>query len=586
MSAARKVFAGHANTMHDSALAVIEGGLVFAESLERHTQCKRSWGMTRFEYSARPLHAAMARLGIAPLLEGELHFASSWSELAVTAESCAMPWSVVMDDPARYPEHAMLYSQLALEPIATNQLRGILAGTMPGVGRGRPLSWARTTLSSHAVVHHLAHAATAVFTSPFDECTVLVADGCGEGTALSVYDFRGGVLELVHQNEPETSLGFLYSGITEVCGFDSQAGEEWKMMGLAAYGKPRDEVYEFFAKRMVVDGLRVSTHFQPNDWLQLERMIGGFRYARAGSDDDPLQSADLAHGFQRAFEDTVVALVKNIRARSRSANLAFAGGCALNSSLNGKLLTRTGFERLHVPSAPGDDGNALGAALYLKHVVAGEPRTPEVMSPYLGSSIEPASVARILRLGGARFREAESDEALCSEVAELLASGCIVGWAQGRAEFGPRALGNRSILADPRAPHMKQRINDLVKFRELYRPLAPSILHEFGPEYFEDYQESPYMERALVFRPEVRDRVPAVVHVDGTGRLQTVKETWNPLFHALIRAFHRRTGIPLLLNTSFNVMGKPIIHSAEDAMTVFYTTGLDRLVIGRFILEK
>jgi carbamoyltransferase len=572
--------------MHDPALAVIEGDRIFAEGIERHTQCKRSWEMTRFVYSARAIRAAMQRLGIEPLRQGEMLFASSWSDLEATAQSCGLNWIDVMTNPAQSPEHAMLYSQIALEPLALNQLRTLFSGRLvPGSGRaiaGRISPGLAVT--SRSVAHHLAHAAAAVFTSPFHECAVLVADGAGEGAALSVYDFHDGVFELLHRGEREVSLGFLYSGITEICGFDPQAGEEWKMMGLAAYGKPRDEIYDFFAERMVVDGLRLETRFDHREWPLLERMVGGFR--EPGSDDDALHSADLAHGFQRAFEDTVITLVRNLRAVSRSPNLAFVGGCALNSSLNGKLLGRTGFERLHVPSAPADDGNALGAALYLKHVVAAEPRTPELMSPYLGSTIEPESVRRILSFGGTRYREAENDEALCSEVAEMLAAGRIVGWVQGCAEYGPRALGNRSILADPRSPHMKQRINDRVKFRETYRPLAPSILHEFGSEYFEDYQESPYMERALVFRGEVRERVPAVVHVDGTGRLQTVKRAWNPLFHALIQAFHWRTGVPLLLNTSFNVMGKPIIHSAEDAITVFYTSGLESLVIGRFILEK
>jgi carbamoyltransferase len=587
MSADRKLFVGHANSIHDPAIAVIEGDRVFAEAIERHTQCKRSWEMARLWYSARPLRAALARLGVAPVDAGEIFLASTWSDLKTTAQSCGFAVEeTLLGDPTRLAVPSMLYSAIALEPLAINQLRCLLGGlSSPGLGDGVP-PWApqQTAVHVRSVAHHLGHAAMAALSSPFEECTVLVADGYGEGAASSLYDFRDGALNLLHEGEHDVSLGFLYAGITQLCGFDAVAGEEWKMMGLAAYGRPRDDIYTFFSSRMIVDGLRLSFRFAQDDWPSLERMIGGFRHA--GSDDDALESADLAHNFQRAFEDTVIDLVKNIREVSRSSNLAFTGGCALNSSLNGKLVARTGFERLHVPCAPADDGNALGAALYLKHVVAGEPRHPESMSPYLGSFIEPESIEHILSFGGTRFREAESDENLCDEVADLLASGCIVGWVQGRAEFGPRALGNRSILADPRQPDMKQRINDRVKFRELYRPLAPSILHEHGSEYFEGYQESPYMERTLPFRPQVRDRVPAVVHVDGTGRLQSVKESSNPLFHRLIRAFFARTGVPMLLNTSFNVMGKPIIHSAEDAMTVFYTTGLDRLVIGRYILEK
>jgi carbamoyltransferase len=585
MSLGRRVFVGHAGSIHDPAVAVIEGDCVFAEALERHTQCKRSWEMSRLWYSARPIRKALDRLGIAPMTDGEVEIANSWSDLKTVVESSGTEWPAALENPTQDPVKSLVCAHVALQPLAVNQLQWILSGLRtPGAGVAPPAWVAKPfKVNARGVVHHLAHAATAALTSPFEECTALIADGYGEGTALSMYEYRKGEFKLIHECDA-ISLGLMYGAITELCGFDAVAGEEWKMMGLAAYGKPKRDIYKFFANRIRVDGLRVSAEFEPTCWFELAGMVGGFR--APGTDEDPIEIADLAHNFQRAFEEVMLKLVRNLREVSRSSNLAFAGGCALNSALNGRLLDGTGFERLHVPSAPADDGNALGAALYLKHVVAGEPRVAEVGSPYLGSAIDRESVERILRFGGTRHHEAQSDDELCAEVAELIASGLIVGWVQGRAEFGPRALGNRSILADPRDGNMKQKINDRVKFRELYRPLAPSILHEFGDEYFESYHEAPYMERALKFRPQVRDRVPAVVHVDGTGRLQTVKKPWNPLFHRLIRAFHEKTGVPILVNTSFNVMGKPIIHSAEDAMTVFYTTGLDRLVIGRFVLEK
>ena len=209
-----------------------------------------------------------------------------------------------------------------------------------------------------------------------------------------------------------------------------------------------------------------------------------------------------------------------------------------------------------------------------------------MFSPYLGSSIDPADVGRILDFGGIDYRRIDDEGELCEVTAGLLAQGKILAWVQGRAEFGPRALGNRSILGDPRAPDMKERINARVKFREFYRPLAPVILDEHGPDYFDDYQQSPYMERTLSFREAIRDTVPAVVHEDGTGRPQSVREEWNPLFHRLVSAFHDKTDVPILLNTSFNVMGKPIVHTVQDAIGVLYTTGLDHLVIGPYILDK
>jgi carbamoyltransferase len=296
--------------------------------------------------------------------------------------------------------------------------------------------------------------------------------------------------------------------------------------------------------------------------------------------------ADLALAGQRVFEEAVEQLLCNLHARGMSDNLVLTGGCALNSSCNGKLLERTPFQSLYVFCAPGDDGNAMGAALLAFRRDHPDWRpVPGVRSPYLGSRIPPAALARLRELGRVPAIPLTPDE-VARRTAELLAEGRLVGWCQGAAEFGPRALGNRSILADPRSAEVKNRLNERVKFREEFRPFAPSILHEFGPDYFENYQESPYMERTLRFRKEVVGRVPGVVHVDGTGRLQTVKREWNAAFHDLIREFHRLTGVPILLNTSFNVMGKPIVHSLEDAVAVFFTSGLDALVVEDLIIIK
>jgi carbamoyltransferase len=267
-----------------------------------------------------------------------------------------------------------------------------------------------------------------------------------------------------------------------------------------------------------------------------------------------------------------------------SPNLVLTGGCALNSSYNGKILQRSRFRALHVPSAPADDGNALGAAwlAYAEDHPEWQPE-PGVLSPYLGS---PVSTEPMERMTAFEPRLQHLGEGVVEAAADILAQGKLVGWVQGRAEFGPRALGNRSILADPRPADAKDLLNAKVKYRETFRPFAPSILAEHGPDWFEDYQDSPYMERTLRWRDGARGKVPAVVHEDGTGRLQSVTEDRNPRYHALISAFARRTGVPVLLNTSFNVMGKPILHTAEDAVLMFYTTGLDALVVEDWLLTK
>jgi carbamoyltransferase len=269
-----------------------------------------------------------------------------------------------------------------------------------------------------------------------------------------------------------------------------------------------------------------------------------------------------------------------------SDNLVLAGGCALNSSANGQILSGTPFKRLHVFSAPGDDGNAIGAALlaYLEDHPNYRPPQKHLM-PYLGSSMSAETLENVKRFS--RIPKLTDCKGTAPERAgEMLSQGKIIGWIQGRAEFGPRALGNRSILADPRSPNIKDAINSRVKFREEFRPFAPSILHEFGPTFFEQYQESPYMERTLKFKQEVMNLVPGVVHEDGTGRLQTVKREWNERYFRLIQHFWTLTNVPVVLNTSFNVMGKPISHSVEDVLAVFYTSGLDAVFVEDILIEK
>jgi carbamoyltransferase len=295
--------------------------------------------------------------------------------------------------------------------------------------------------------------------------------------------------------------------------------------------------------------------------------------------------ADLARCGQDVFAEMMEALLGETAALVPSDNLVLAGGCALNSSFNGRIVGRHGFSQVFVPSAPADDGNAIGAA-WLSHSQANPgwraPKGP--MSPYLGSTV---STEPLERMQGwePRLRKLGAEE-VAPVTAKLLTEGKLVGWVQGKAEFGPRALGNRSILADPRPADAKDILNAKVKYREAFRPFAPSILAEHGPAWFEDYQDAPYMERTLVWKNAVRRHVPAVVHEDGTGRLQSVTAQRNPRYHALIAAVHALTGVPVILNTSFNIMGKPILHTAEDAILMFYTSGLDALVVEDWLLVK
>jgi carbamoyltransferase len=298
------------------------------------------------------------------------------------------------------------------------------------------------------------------------------------------------------------------------------------------------------------------------------------------------ENANMAFTGQYFFSEIMQKLLDGLYKLYPSENLIYTGGCALNSSFNGEIVKRTRFKKIYIPSAPSDDGNAVGAALLSFY--KDNPLSDSIhrsYSPYLGSCISGEVINKFFKFSGMRKTQHCADH-LAERTSTLLAEGKIVGWIQGRAEFGPRALGNRSILADPRSPSMKNKINSTIKFREEFRPFAPSILHEYGNEYFEDYDYSPFMEKTFYYRKEVINKIPAVVHVDNTGRLQSVKKEMNEKFYSLIKSFNDKTGVPLLLNTSFNIMGKPIIHTMEDAIGVFFTSGLDVLVAGDYVIEK
>jgi carbamoyltransferase len=626
----RRNYIGLSCSLHDPALAIVDahGQLLFAEAAERALQTKRAYNNPPAELSRAA--ELVERYGEP---DSDLVLASTWSRNYT--RTMAGVWGVIdLYDALRrlvsrrpadalpasgmtaYPPHFERFIRwLCATQVASNNVAAsniALAVQSRRVKRlfDRPSLRANSAALPLPVVdtgrrvhladfdHHLTHAAAACLSSPYDEAVCAVIDGYGEGYSSSrFFHYRNGALTPIPSGPDRgtVSLGLYYFWLCIACGFEAAKGEEWKVMGLAPYGQHVESLYRNLKGRIAVSGLR-AVRGRNADTLQaaLEELMHAGRGlpAKAMSPDvralatcDP---ADLALAGQRVFEETVGELLTNLYRLGLSRNLVLTGGCALNSSCNGKLLDLTPFESLYVYCAPGDDGNAVGAALLAWQADHAAQRPPRpAATPYLGSDISERSLGRMLELGrlpGARVCVSENEVA--RRAAELLAQGRIMGWMQGRAEFGPRSLGNRSILADPRSAEMKDRLNERVKFREEFRPFAPSILHAHGAEYFEHYQESPYMERTLRFRPEAAARVPAVVHVDGTGRLQTVKQEWNPRFHELIRAFHERTGVPVLLNTSFNVMGKPIVHSVEDAIAVFYTSGLDVLVIGDVLVEK
>ena len=574
-----KYYIGLSATLHDPALALLDahGTPLFAEATERYLQNKRAFNAPPDDLLRLP--NLLREYGAEP--GADLVAAVSWSDaflrrLELTASTMvAQPLSSVPTTDLAWPALDAGAMGLALRNSLSQASLNLAA------------SW-RTPgqVSVRRYDHHLTHAATAVFTSPFERCVVAVVDGYGEDGSSACYRFDDGrFTRLDSPTSPShvpCSLGHFYALVCAGCGFDPWRGEEWKVMGLAGYGRFEAEIYDLLRPLIAVEGLSLSSRCSARDFADRVAILREHGQRVANRHED---AANLAHTGQHVFEEVMTELLTSLRAQHPSTALALCGGCALNSSFNGKIASRTGFTRVHVPSAPADDGTALGAAYLAWAEDQGGPIERAIAeSPYLGSAVSVENLCRLRDYSGLTHQRPGA--LLPAVVAQALADGLIVGWMQGRAEFGPRALGNRSILADPRSADMRLRINNCVKFRETFRPLAPSILDEHGPQWFEDYQASPYMERTLRFRTAMATRVPAVVHVDGTGRVHSVRREWNERFHALVAAFHDLTGVPIVLNTSFNVMGKPIVHSVEDAVAVFLTSGLDMLVIGEDVWRK
>lgn len=571
---------GLATTFHDPAIAIIgpDGSVLFAEATERYLQFKRA---PNCEPDTAPRMEALLKRYIPA--DAQVAIATSWGE----------DFTGFLDQMSRAGSFT-LEALLKLSPELNRSLvperteRALIASLHQGQQRagigtllGLDRAFGRANVTGLTRFgHHLSHAAYACWSSPFTDAACLVVDGMGETGASAIFALEGGRIREVKRHRGRESIGFYFGLVTDLAGFDQAKGEEWKIMGLAPYGRTDERLMALLRRLYTIEGHKLS--FAKADVVQaVAAEILSLRPA------DALDSgwADLARCGQDVFAEMMEALLGETAALVPSPNLVLAGGCALNSSFNGKIAGRHGFNEVFVPSAPADDGNAIGAA-WLSHAQ----RNPDwralrgPASPYLGSTVSTEPFER-MQAWEPRLRKLAPDE-VAPVTARLLTEGKLIGWVQGRAEFGPRALGNRSIIADPRPADAKDILNAKVKYREAFRPFAPSILAEQAPDWFEHYQDAPYMERTLVWKAAVRARVPAVVHEDGTGRLQSVTAERNPRYHALISAFHALTGVPVILNTSFNIMGKPILHSAEDAILMFYTSGLDALVIEDWLLVK
>lgn len=468
--------------------------------------------------------------------------------------------------------------------------------------------------------HHMSHAASALFCSPFEEAAILTVDGVGEWTTTTLGRGRaswtdGGQNEIVlfaEQRFPH-SIGLLYSAFTAFLGFQVNEGE-YKVMGMAPYGEPRylDKVYQTFkvendgSFRLDMDYFSYHYSATQSFGSKFVRLFGEPRVPESDFftvDTDPgidarnpavvknQYYADVAASIQRATEDVLLKMVNHLHEKTGLKKLCMAGGVALNSVANGRILRETPFEEVFIQPAAGDSGGALGAALYVYHVLLKQPRRFVMEHAYWGQGYTPDEIKTFLDSNGIAYRYVQDDSELCAQIAAEIEQGKVIGWFQGRFEWGPRALGNRSILADPRRADMKAIVNAKIKFREPFRPFAPVVLEEHAAElYGVDEPERHYPPRYMLMvfdvPPERQHITPATTHQGGTSRIQTVRREWNPCYYDLVKAFGERTGVPVLLNTSFNLRGEPIVSSPADAFRTFSNSGIDTLMLDHFVVHK
>ncbi|MCK6684972.1 MAG: carbamoyltransferase [Thermoanaerobaculia bacterium] len=469
----------------------------------------------------------------------------------------------------------------------------------------------------YSVEHHLAHVASSFFCSPFEQAACLTVDGFGDFLSSMSAIGKGSTLQVLDTVAFPHSLGIFYTAVTQFLGFPKY-GDEYKVMGLASYGAPTYLAQLRRVVRLVEDGgfqtdldyFRHATEGVTMSWeggepfigplfsAELTRLLGPAREPGAELTD---RHRDIAASLQAMYEEAFFHRLRWLQKKTGQRALCLAGGCAMNSVANGKIFRETAFKDVFIQSAAGDAGTSLGAGLYVWHTLLGKPRGFVMEHSYWGPEYPESSVVSALGAGILGFSgdpgpsgiqingfhvSRHADEAgLCTETARAVAEGEIVGWYQGRSEWGPRALGNRSIVVDPRRAEMKDVLNARIKRREPFRPFAPSILEERVGDYFEESYPDPFMIKVYPVRPEKHSVIPAVTHVDGTGRLQTVSRAQNPRYWSLIKAFEDQTGVPVVLNTSFNE-NEPIVNTPSEALDCFLRTKMHRLVLGNWVVRR
>ncbi len=441
---------------------------------------------------------------------------------------------------------------------------------------------------AHFIPHHYSHAPGSFFVSPYAEAALLGIDGSGEWATSWLGHGKGTTIKCLSQSFFPHSLGSFYEAVTQFCGFRTSY-DEGKTMGLAPMGDPN--VFKNEVDKIITVDKNGRLHFdlsffnyQNMHWKRCsEKFFKVFGQPRKNGEEIKKHHMDVAAAFQRVLEDKVLEICDVLHQKTKADYLVISGGVSLNSVMNGRIVRESKFKDVYVMPAAGDNGTAIGAAFYLYNGIFKKSRDFVHLDPYIGTSYTNEEIEKVLK--GAKLSY-EYHEDICQKTASLLEEGKILGWFQGKMEIGPRALGSRSILANPAFPDMKDKINAEVKFREAYRPFAPSAIVEAKDEFFDLEVEAPFMLKVCAVRKEKQKIIPAVTHVDGSARLQTVKKELHPRYYDVIKKLGDKTGVPVVLNTSFNIQGEPVVESPKDAIRCFFSTGLDALVIGNYTLTK
>lgn len=548
--------------MHDSSACIVrDGELLFAVAEERISRIKHDAGFPR-----NAIQACLSFAGVSASQLDEVCF--GWPTARHT----------YLHDLRCYATGKMSISYLNI----LNSTRHFLSmWHQKGGARRFEQQFGKVKARMRFVDHHLAHALSAYPYSGFEDAAVIVMDGRGAWEATSIWHGRDGRLEHVLTIPFPDSVGHFYSEFTEFLGFHRNS-DEWKVMGLAPYGKPGADLSPFIDLQAKPYRIHTS-HLTSNGAAPFAEMVKRLGAPRIEESEIEDRHKDIAYAAQEACEIAMMSVMKLALEKTGSKNICLAGGVALNSKANGKIVASGLVENFFVQPAASDDGVALGAAMAPYMDNGGKIPNKAMRHGYWGPAFDDNAIESALRTYKLKYARVTD---VAATAAELLSHGKILGWFQGRMEFGPRALGSRSILADPRDPEMNAKVNNAVKFREWWRPFAPSFKKEAAGDYLESATDSPFMILTAQVRPEKREIIPSVTHVDGSARPQTVEKEINPLYWRLIDEFGKRTGVPVIMNTSFNLRGEAIVHTPTDAIRTFYSSGMDALVIGNFVVEK